>query len=118
MAAINTNLSVSQLVSIGGREWIKDEMHRVYFNAETLLAKEWSTGPRYGIEYNGEQYSASKGRAILSALRECKVWIDVDTGDLHTKLVPIQGIGRDGSVERIELLIEEALESKLARVTT
>lgn len=90
-------MNIETLTKIGGREWIKDDMRRVYFNVDLaaeligLSVTRYNTGNISAAKLNGEKISNSKARKILGELEFGKVWYDVNSGEFHTRGMPNWG---------------------------
>ncbi|ASL41243.1 MULTISPECIES: hypothetical protein [Acetobacter] len=85
--------SVEKMIALGGAEWIRDEMHRIYFNADVtaeLIGFEYCLrkGRVSSAKLNGEKISNARGQEILVALDFGKIWFDVATGEFHSKNIP------------------------------
>ena len=82
-------MNTKTLKEIGGSEWTKGEIHRVYFNnlAELfgLSCSTYGTGNISSATVNGAKMSNSKARELSRALRDSKVWYDVKDGEFHYK---------------------------------
>ena len=77
---------IDKLKQIGGREWIKNDIHRIYFNnifelleAEITYHK---TGTFDNVKINGQRISNNKANGIKQF---AKVWYDVKTGKFESK---------------------------------
>lgn len=80
--------TVEQLVAVGGREWQRGGMHRVYFNDDVLA----DLVPQM-VERDGDTLWIGTHRVSRSIQRELdtlgtrhggKVWYDVAAGEWHT----------------------------------
>ena len=60
-------MDTKKLIELGGVEWTKNNMHRIYFNEKTVL-KLISTKPR-----------------IANFTRNSKLWFDVTDGEFYAK---------------------------------
>ena len=82
-------MNIKTLKEIGGSEWTKGEMHRVYFNDLAALfglsCSTYKTGNISGATVHGEKLSNSRARELNHALRDSKVWYDVKDGEFHYK---------------------------------
>lgn len=84
-------MNVQNLISIGGKEWVKDDMHRIYFNADVtapLIGLEivsYKTGNIESAFLNGEKISNNKARQIMTTLDIGKVYFDVAKGEFVSK---------------------------------
>lgn len=76
-------MDVNTLKQIGGSEWMKNGMHRVYFNDLPALyglsCEHYGTGNISSAKLNGEGISNSHARKLISALSG-KFWYDVTSG--------------------------------------
>jgi hypothetical protein len=72
---------VELLIRIGGKEWLKDEFHRIYFNdLHELYGLEcvyFSTGDVQAAWLDGERISNTRGQQLEKTLENAKVWYDV-----------------------------------------
>jgi len=93
---METHEIVEKLVKIGGSEWKKNEMHRVYFNDFSerlgLHVQLYNTGNISGATLNGEHISNSEAKKIIGRLNELKVWYDMTTGKLMLKNDATRGV--------------------------
>ena len=75
-------MNIEKMKEIGGSEWIKGDMHRVYFNAEKfnelsgLVINFYKTGNISSAIFQGEKISNSRAYK----LRADKVYFDVKAG--------------------------------------
>jgi len=76
------NITVEQLKAVGGSEWQKNGMHRVYFHDLAawlgLDCSYYNTGNISSARINGERISNSQARRLMHAVD--KLWFDVLTG--------------------------------------
>lgn len=81
LKAVGPEVVIEALQQLGGKEWIKDEFHRIYFNnLEKLYGLDcqyYKTGNIARASLNGEPISNSEARRILGCLCDLKVWFDV-----------------------------------------
>lgn len=73
-------LDAATLVAIGGREWSKDTMRRVYFNVAAVAGLEYrrsSTGGVADPTLHGRPISIESAQAHLNAFAVQKLWYDV-----------------------------------------
>ena len=75
---------IEQILKIG-KEWIKDDMHRIYINdlaglygLETARHK---TGNIKSARLNGEKISNTKATKLEIELNSAKLWYDVKSGE-------------------------------------
>lgn len=79
-------MEVKALVSIGGSEWQKNGMHRVYFGWERvaqaygLEIEQYRSGNISAAWLDGESISNSRARSLETTFRAAKVWYDVVAG--------------------------------------
>ena len=102
--------STEKMIALGGSEWIRGEMHRIYFNSNV-------TAELIKFEYclrksrvcsailNGEGISNAKGQELLSALDFGKIWFDLADGKFHGKNIS------DELFEKIVAAIQAATEN-------
>lgn len=86
MNAANTTLAT--LTAIGGTEWQKDSMHRVYFNTAQFYKFEvgyYGTGNISSAHVNDQRISNTKAKKISNDLAWGKVWFDMVSGKFETK---------------------------------
>jgi len=89
------SLVVSNMVAIGGREWIKNEMHRVYFNLDVtvpalgLVLSFYNTGNISRALLNGETISNCEATRILHSI-DGKIWYDVKSDKWYSQGVSSQ----------------------------
>ncbi len=85
---MTTTYTVAQLVAVGGREWKKGDMHRVYFNDDVLA----DLVPQM-VERDGDTLWLGTHRVSGAIKRELdalgtrhggKVWYDMPTGEWRT----------------------------------
>ena len=102
---------IDKLKQIGGSEWIKNDIHRIYFNnIFELLGAEITyhkSGTFDNVKINGQRISNSKA---YSMLKFGKVWYDVKTGKFESK--NIDKIYFDQVVESIKEKVAEIPEVK------
>lgn len=88
---------VEKMIAMGGTEWVRDDMRRIYFNID-------ATAPLMGFEYemrlsrrkgvsvlsvayarlNGENLSKARGMEIYGKFQG-KIWYDLADGKFHQK---------------------------------
>lgn len=112
---MDTQNIITKLVEIGGSEWKKNEMHRVYFNDFSerlgLHVDRYNTGNISGATLNGQHISNSEAKRIIGRLNELKVWYDVTTGKLMLKNSAAWGVTEEESkiiIKSIRAQIKEA----------
>lgn len=76
-------MDVKVLKEIGGQEWQKNGMHRVYFNDLAgwygLRTTRYNSGNISGATLNGEAVSNTYARKLILDLIDAKLWYDVPT---------------------------------------
>lgn len=76
---------INALIELGGKEWIKDDHHRIYFNRAAtaeLIGFEvtrYKTGNIRSAKLNGSEISNRRARGVDSDLSFGKFWYDVKT---------------------------------------
>lgn len=76
---------VAKMIAIGGTEWEKYEMHRVYFDRDVLAGiyglevTRYGTGSISSARLDGESISNSKAHKILASFPS-KFWYDIPKG--------------------------------------
>ncbi|SQJ09060.1 Uncharacterised protein [Serratia rubidaea] len=91
-----SNLSVEALEKIGGREWIKGDYHRVYFDAAALTeiigltVSLYGTGNVSSAQINGSKISNGRASKMRSELGRCKFWFDVKRGEFDARSISIE----------------------------
>lgn len=84
-------MNIQDLIQAGGKEWRKDDLHRVYFNdLPDLLGLETShykTGNISGASLNGETIANCRAREIMTSLMSAKFWYDVRAGHFESKRI-------------------------------
>jgi len=82
------NIDIEALKQLGGTEWVKDELHRVYFNnLEKLYGldyRRYKTGNIAEASLNSEPISNSEAGLILSCLCDMKIWFDMKDRKFHS----------------------------------
>jgi len=72
-----------------GKEWIKEDMHRIYINnldqIYGLETTSYKTGNISSATLNGEKISNSRARQLSTDLSCAKIWYDVKTGKIETQ---------------------------------
>lgn len=76
---------VETLVKLGGKEWTKNGMHRVYMNGLAtwfgLETTRYNTGNVSSATLDGEPISNSQAKRIGDHLFDAKFYYDVNTGN-------------------------------------
>lgn len=75
-------IDIRTLIDIGGKEWKKDQLHRVYFDVAPLAGFEYRRSPEGGIAdptLHGKPISIENARAHVNAFAVQKLWYDVGT---------------------------------------
>ena len=110
-----TDALVATLVALGGREWCKNGMRRVYFSAD-LLAKFYGlrctlygTGNVESATLHGEKISNTSANFLRNDFADMKFWWDAETAAFDSK-------SSTGAANHYphELKIAEALAKHLA----
>lgn len=80
-------LDIEKLVRIGGKEWQKGELHRVYFDDLPtwygLDCSFYNTGNVQSARVDGQTVSNAEGRRIFARLACKKFWYDVTDKQYH-----------------------------------
>ena len=78
-----TETMIDKLTTKGFSRWTKDAMDRLYINANDLglYTDHYKSGSICYASFNGEEISHAHALRMLGA----KIWIDVETGALHSK---------------------------------
>lgn len=79
---MDTQNTLQQLIGFGGKEWVKGEMHRVYFERDTFLEFAKSND----LVWNTVSGEMSEIRRMNSN----KTWFDVKTNSFSSTKVSIQ----------------------------
>jgi hypothetical protein len=83
-------MNIETLQKIGGSEWKKGDIHRVYFNDLAdlfgLECSRYGTGNISSATLCGEEISNSLAWEIEAALDASKIWFDVADGRFHYKM--------------------------------
>ncbi len=81
-------MDINKVKSIG-KEWIKEDMHRIYINnLETIYGLQttsYKTGNISSATLNGEKISNSRARQLSCDLSCAKIYYDVKTGKIETQ---------------------------------
>lgn len=81
--------TVTQLTEIGGTEWQKGDMHRVYFNSLTgwygLDYALYNTGNVSSATLDGDKISNGRARELIGKLGSAKLWYDMTDNKFHGK---------------------------------
>jgi hypothetical protein len=84
-------ITVEKLIAAGGKEWRKDDMHRVYFNDLAqrvgLEYETYKTGNVKWAKINGTYTSNSHARGIINQLSFGKFWYDVTAGEFRSSSI-------------------------------
>jgi len=82
------NIDIEALKQLGGTEWVKDELHRVYFNnLEELYGLDcrcYKTGNIAEAFLHSEPISNSEARRIRGCLCDMKIWFDMKDRKFHS----------------------------------
>ena len=70
----------SKIIDLGGKEWIKNDMHRIYINNSILnvLLGELSKGPVNFGETNNKIFFDVKANAVLRSYKGKKPKIEIE----------------------------------------
>lgn len=107
-------ITAENLVAIGGREWTKGTMHRVYLNDWPELAgigvSRYNSGNISSAAIDGEGVSNAEARRLLGAVE--KVYWDAADGEIHIKwgYAEPRSLTRDDLKNRIISGIRTAIE--------
>lgn len=86
----NRGYSLEALLAVGGKEWKKDAMHRVYFNDLPdlfgLKTSHYNTGNVSSASIDGQSISNARAREISSSLAMSKVWYDLADQEFHFRV--------------------------------
>ena len=81
-------MGINKIKSIG-KEWIKEDMHRIYINnLEKIYGLEttsYKTGNISSATLNGEKISNSRARQLSCDLSCAKIYYDVKTGKIEAQ---------------------------------
>ena len=84
-------MNIQDLIQAGGKEWRKDDLHRVYFNdLPELLGLEtfhYNTGNISSTRLNGERISNCRAGELMTSLMSAKFWYDVKAGHFESKRI-------------------------------
>ena len=78
-------MNTQKLIELGGKEWIKGDMHRIYINMDLFYANSelqvtfYKTGNISSAKFQGEVISNSKAYKLIPA----KLYFDVKTGKFN-----------------------------------
>lgn len=78
-----SNETIAKYEAKGFRRWTKGSMDRLYINMAELglEVSYYGTGNVRSAKWQGEVVSNADGRRLLSS----KVWVDVETGEIHVR---------------------------------
>jgi hypothetical protein len=111
-------MDIELLNKIGGKEWIKNGKHRIYFNnLEDLIGLHciyYNSGNiRTASLRNEGKISNSRATTISAVYGNSKVWFDVNDGQFHSKIQAFPGSHgedfHDMIVEEIRQRVSQAL---------
>jgi hypothetical protein len=75
---------INRLINLGGKEWQKNNYHRVYFNnIENLLSlidfkvEYYNTGNILSARLQGEKISNSRANELINKIEKAKIFYDV-----------------------------------------
>lgn len=88
-----TDTQIEKLESKGFNRWQKNNMDRLYINVESLglEIESYNSGNIRSAYWQGQKVSNSNGRRLISS----KVWLNVETGELHVKTSYEPNYGED-----------------------
>ena len=97
---------IEKLEAKGFKRWTKNGMDRLYINPTSygVEYEYYNTGNIRTCWINGETTSNANGRRLKAA----KVYIDIETGELHIKSDCLEDIIR----ENVQAIIDECMESE------
>lgn len=79
---MDTQNTLQQLISFGGKEWVKGDMHRVYFERDTFLEFAKS---------NNLAWESLRGEMPeIRRMNSNKTWFDVKSNRFSSEKVSIQ----------------------------
>lgn len=106
--------TVEQLVSIGGSEWRKDDLHRVYFNNLPfwygVRTERYQSGHISAATLDGHEISNSRAHSLIVYLNEGRLWYDMHDGKFHG-----QGLKDTRDFHAIFPSIVAAIKAEVAR---
>ncbi|MDO5835635.1 MAG: hypothetical protein Q4P17_03930 [Methanobacterium sp.] len=83
--------TIQKLKDLGGSEWIKGDIHRIYFNEKDILKlggasfKYYNSGNIQSGKLDNEVISNSYGNKLKSDAFSVKLWWDASDRKFHTK---------------------------------
>lgn len=81
------DITLDTLTAVGGKEWKRDDKHRVYFNDLASLfglkTSHYNTGNISSASLDGQPISNGRAREIAGALSGSKVWYDLGDQQFH-----------------------------------
>ena len=105
-------VTIENLLQVGGKEWQKNGMHRVYFNdlpgLYGLKVTRYNTGNVSSATLDGERISNSAARKMLNKL--CgSFWYDVSAGEFRSRGLSedVAGVLKDAVLEKVAKLNAE-----------
>lgn len=109
------NITVEELVAVGGSHWQKNSMDRIYFNNLPrwygLEVDRSGSGAVRSARFRGESISNSRGDELAYAVNRGKLWFDVVTGQFMS-----QDLSDEMASEMIAA-VHDAVEANRLRVT-
>lgn len=84
-------ISVEALVKIGGKHWVKNDMNRVYFNADVIAEmidfsyNTYKTGNISSACLGDKSIANGRAAKIRTAINCCKFWFDMTEQKFHIK---------------------------------
>jgi len=115
------NISIDDLVAVGGNEWINGTRHRVYFNDlpelfGRLSCSYYGTGNIRHATLDRKEISNTSARGIMYSLSEGKVWFDVALGQFSYRIPNCSRYNGDTMGDAIVVEISKRL-AEHAKVT-
>ncbi len=108
---MNQTYTATQIIRIGGREWTKPGLHRVYINRDIwtnligLETNNYKSGNISAATLDGEPISNSRASKILQTVSG--VWLDCETGRIHVRYTP-------GSRDDVPAWIQDGIAERVA----
>jgi hypothetical protein len=119
----NKEKKVAKMIEMGGKEWIKGSMHRIYFNIEALMnivglkCSYYNTGNISSATFDGEVISNSRAKKIIDVLSD-KFYFDCSDEKIyytHFRTTTLAASIIEQSLENIgsECIIEGVMGDKI-----
>lgn len=104
-----TNNQIEKLIEMGGKRWTKNGMDRIYMDGFKILGIDPESNIRtYFNDYLGETVTERLSNRICNSIKNAKIWIDVETGDVHVDR-PYMSSERIAYADEIRECIETAI---------